>query len=295
APVIPDSIGKRSAKWSSIMKKLLFQAVLAGTVLLGGVLAYSIWKAKPLSAQSYFESGKKYFDEKKYPEATIQLLNAVRKDPRNRDARFLLAMSYEGQQDLSQAAAQLRSLLEEYPEDAQANLQLGAILLSVGRTNSQYFKQAQELASKVLAKDPKNVGALILSGNAAAGLQDYRSSIDLYEQALTLDPQNLAAFISLGSSQALQKNYPEAEDAFVKARQIDPKDKSALISLANYYRAVKAPDKAEGVFKEALSLYPADRAIYTQAIAFYAQANRFDEIEQILKTAQGKGSDDPAP
>jgi len=37
------------------MKKLFFQAVLAATVLLGAVLAYTIWKAAPSTPQAYFE------------------------------------------------------------------------------------------------------------------------------------------------------------------------------------------------------------------------------------------------
>ena len=53
------------------MKKLFFSIVLTATLALGGVLAYSIWKAKPLTAQAYFESGKKYYGEKKYPEAMV--------------------------------------------------------------------------------------------------------------------------------------------------------------------------------------------------------------------------------
>ena len=275
------------------MKKLFFQAVLAATVVLGGVLAYTIWKAAPSTPQAYFESGKKYYDQKKYPEAIIQLLNAVRKDPKYRDARSLLARAFEAQRDFAHAASELRALLEYYPDDPQANLQLGSIYLTVGHGNADYLKQAQEMANKVLAKDPKNVAALILSGNASAGLQDYRSSVDMFEQALTLDPQNPAAFVSLGTSQALQKNYPEAEQAFLKAREIDPKNKGAMVSLANYYRAVGNAAKAEAVFKEALSAYPGDRGIYIQAVAFYNQANRFPDIEEILKNAQAKSPNDP--
>jgi tetratricopeptide (TPR) repeat protein len=277
------------------MKKLFFQAVLAATVLLGGVLAYTIWKAAPSTPQAYFESGKKYFDQKKYPEAIIQLLNAVRKNPRHREAALLLAEAYQKQQDPSHAAAALNSLLEYYPDDIQGNVQLGTIYLSAAQTNPDYLKQAQAMANKVLAKDPKNVAALILSGSAAAGLQDYRSSVDLFEQALVLDPENLSAFISLGTAQTLQKNFPEAENAFLKAREIDPKDKQGMLALANYYRAVGDVMKAEGVFKDALAAYPADRNIYTQAVVFYAQANRFADVEAVLKNAQDKSPDDPAP
>src|SRR5262245_10507671 len=136
------------------MKKLFFRAVLAATVVLGIVLAYTIWKATPSTPQAYFEIGKKYFDQKKYPEAIVELLNAVRKDPRNRDAAVLLASAYEAQQNFGRAAAVLRAFLEYYPDDPQGNLQLGNIYLAGGRGNADNFKQAQAMANKVLAKEP---------------------------------------------------------------------------------------------------------------------------------------------
>jgi tetratricopeptide (TPR) repeat protein len=277
------------------MKKIFFPVVLAATVLLGGVLAYSIWKAKPLTAQAYFESGKKYYEEKKYQEAIIQLLNAVRKDARHHDARYYLALSFMSQKDFAHAVSELKALLEYDPEDVPVNLQLAGIYLTAGRGNADYMRQAQEIAKQVLEKEPKNVAALILSGNASAGLQDYHSSVELFEKALSLDPHNLGAFISLGTSQTLQKNYPEAEQAILKARDISPKDKAALISLANYYRAVKESAKAEAVFKEALAIYPADRDIYLQAVVFYNQAGRFEDAEKLLRDAQAASPDNPEP
>src|SRR5688572_29530715 len=111
------------------MKKILFTSVLIVTILLGGVLAYAIWKASPVSSQSFLDSGKKYYEEKKYSEATIQFLNAVQKDPRNRDARFFLAVSYFNQGDLNSSAKHLTGLLEYFPDDVEANLQLGSIYL----------------------------------------------------------------------------------------------------------------------------------------------------------------------
>src|SRR5215470_13286900 len=188
------------------MKKIFFPLVLIATVGLGGVLAYSIWKAKPVTAQAYFESGKSYFDQKKYPEATIQLLNAVRKDARHHDARFLLSQSYFNQQDLQHAVIELKTLIDYYPDDVEANLQLGSIYLTSARGNPDLYREAQQIAEQILARDPNNVRALILSGNTSAGLQDYSASVDLFERALSLDPENLAAVVSLGTSQTLQKN-----------------------------------------------------------------------------------------
>jgi len=51
------------------VKKFFFAAVFAATIVVGAVVGYSIWKAKPQTSQAYFESGKRYYDQKKYQEA----------------------------------------------------------------------------------------------------------------------------------------------------------------------------------------------------------------------------------
>jgi len=277
------------------MKRLLYFAVIVPAVFFGGLLAYSIWTASPRTSQEFFNSGKGYFEAKKYPEATIQLLNAIQKDPRNREARYLLALSYLTQKDLTAAAQQLNSLLEYYPDDEPANLQLGNIYLTAGRTDSALFNQAREIAERILSRKPQNVLALVLLGNALVGLQDYRSSVETFEEALKLDPENATLFVHLGASQALLKNFAEAEKAFLRARQADPKHRGALISLANYYRAVGKNDNAEAVFKEALSIYPSDREIYLQMVEFYLQTGRFGQAETLLRDVQNKNAQDPGP
>ncbi len=277
------------------MTRPLVKAVLVGTVILGGILGYVYWTAANRTPQAFFNSGKKYYDQKKFPEAIIQLLNAVNGDPKSRDSRYYLALSYLNRQEVTTAVGQLNSLLEIYPDDVEANLQLGRIYMTAGRTRPEFFRQAQELAEKILSKDPQNVAALVLSGDAGIGLHEFDSSVDLLERAITLDPKNSGAFVSLGTMRTFQKNYPEAEKAFLKGREANPKDIGTLISLGNYYRAVGDSNKAEAVFKDALAQYPANKSVYSQAVEFYFQAGRFDEIEKILKDAQAASPNDPTP
>src|ERR1043166_4116673 len=99
------------------MKRFSYQLVLIATMMLGVLLAYSIWKASPGTAQTYFESGQRYYYDKKYPAAVIEFLNALQKDAHNRETRYLLALTYVKQNDASRAVAQLKSLLEYYPDD----------------------------------------------------------------------------------------------------------------------------------------------------------------------------------
>jgi tetratricopeptide (TPR) repeat protein len=278
------------------MKKI-FPILLIGTLVMGGAVLLAIWKASPTSSEDFLESGKKYYSEKKYSEAAIQLQNALKKDERNREARYLLALTYlnEPTPNLNAAAKHLMALLEFYPEDKEANLQLGNLYLQVGTAEPRYFMEAAQIAAKILQKEPDNVPALILAGNAAAGQKDYSESLESYEKVVRLDPNNAPVFVSIGAAQTFQKHYPEAEKAFLRARELDPNNKAALLSLANYYRAAGDTPKAETSFKEALATYPADPVIYTQIVQLYYQSDRFDEGVKLLQEIQAKDPKVPTP
>src|SRR4030095_15040295 len=113
------------------MKKILYPVVLVVILGIGVLLMYSIWGAvTPQSATQYLESGKNYYNSGKYHEAIVEFHNALQKDVRNRDAQFLLAKSQIAQLDYNGAVKQLTGLLEYYPDDIEANIQLGNLYLS---------------------------------------------------------------------------------------------------------------------------------------------------------------------
>src|SRR5437667_11107337 len=112
------------------MKKVFLFVTLAAAVAVTGVLAYLVWKNSTQTAQMFFDSGKKYYDQNKYLEASIQFLNAIRKDPGHRDSLYFLARTSTTQGNFPAAVAQLKTLLEYYPDDVAANLELGHIYLA---------------------------------------------------------------------------------------------------------------------------------------------------------------------
>jgi tetratricopeptide (TPR) repeat protein len=262
----------------------------------GTTLAYGIWFAlRQPTSQQYLDAGKKYFEKKQYPQAEIQFLNAIDQDSQNREARYLLALSYFNEDNVNAAAHQLTDLLDYFPDDPEASIRLGNILLKAGSKDSKYFRHADEIAQQLLSKDPQSVAALALWGDAAAGLGNYSSALPLFEKALSLDPRNIKVLISLGRTLTELKNYLEAEKAFLQAVQINPKDIDVLISLATYYRVISDPEKADAVYTKALSLYPSDKTVCLQAVDFYMDRGRFDSVEKVLLDAQSDTPIDPAP
>src|SRR5215471_15562735 len=111
------------------MKKILFPTLLIATLLAGGVVAFAIWRSSPTTTEDLVKDGRKYYEQKDYVTATVQLLRAVQQDPKNREARFLLIDSYMNQNDLVSAARQLQAFLEYVPEDREALLKLGNLYL----------------------------------------------------------------------------------------------------------------------------------------------------------------------
>jgi tetratricopeptide (TPR) repeat protein len=277
------------------MKRLFFVAVLFGALILSGILGFSYLKLKNKTPQAYFESGKSNYDQGNFANADIDFLNAIKRDGNHRDSRYYLALSYLAQKDLPAGAQQLKALLNIYPDDIPANLELGNLYVSAASGRTNYFQLAKEQAQKVLAKEPQNVGALVLDGNASSGLKDYSTSVESLQKAIALDPKNIPAWISLGATWTQQKNFPEAEKAFLKAREVDPKGTGGIISLANFYRAAGNPEKAQTVFNEALAQHPAEREIYSQVVDTYVENRKFDDAERVLKSAQAANGDDPAP
>ena len=275
------------------MKRIIFPTLLITTLLAGGIVAFAIWRATPASAEDLLKDAKKYYDSKDYAAATIQLLNAVKADNRNREALFLLAQSYVQLGDLRSAAAQLRNLLVYHPDHREGTLLLGNLYVQAGDQGAK--KEAAALAKGLLEKNDKDVEALVLAGRAEIGLRNVDESVQQYEKAAALDPQNSSIFVGLGTAQQLQGDHAAAEKTFLNAVELDPKNTVALLALASYYRGVNQPTKAETRLKELLALEPTHRIAYDQLTGVYFQLGRSDDAIKLLQDTQAKMPNDPHP
>ena len=69
------------------------------------------------------------------------------------------------------------------PDRLDAQLKAGAMLLMGNR-----FAEAKTKAETVLEKEPRNAGALMLLGNALAGLNDMSGAFQRLNEAIEADP-----------------------------------------------------------------------------------------------------------
>jgi putative PEP-CTERM system TPR-repeat lipoprotein len=229
------------------------------------------------SAQSYVDRGDHALTKGDVAAAVLEYRNAVAKDPMLPVARQKLADAYLRQGNGTVALAELVRAADLLPNDAEAQVKAGSLLLIAGRA-----EDARARADKALSVDPSKVTALVLRANALAGLTDLDGALDQIQQAIALDSR-ASLQTNLGAIQAARDNQPEAEAAFRRAVDADPRYVPAHLALGQYLWISKRQAEAEAVFKDALQL-DATNLTATRALAMlYMQTGRAPEAEPHLR------------
>src|SRR5215468_2354062 len=114
--------------------------------------------------QKYLHSGDRYFAEKKYREAIIEYSNALKIDPHFTAAHYGIAKTYMQIGSWPNARVELTATVEAEPDNLEAQLDLGNLLLA-----GHDLPGARGKAELVLAKSPQKPEAHVLLANVYAG------------------------------------------------------------------------------------------------------------------------------
>ncbi len=262
-----------------VLRRFAFILLVTATVLAGC--------AK--SAQQYYQSGNKYFDQKKFKEAVVEYRNAIQKNPRFGEAHLQLAESYVRAGDPRNAIREYINAADLLPANKEAQLKAGAFLMLAGRD-----EEAKARAEKVLKMDPKNLEARLLRGNATWALKDVDGAIRQVEEAIQLDPKSARSYTMLGSIETSKGDTVAAEKAFRQAIEFDPKSVVGHLAFGQFLAGQRRPFEAEASFKKAYEIDPKNQLAARTLAAFYMVSNRAPEAEPYLKALAGN-SKEPAP
>ncbi len=132
-----------------------------------GALAASCSRDPKAQRDSHFQKGETYFKDGKLSEAAVEFRTALQYDPRMGVAYSRLGEIAEKREDGSGAYQAYIRAADLMPTDIAAQIRAANYLMA-----ARQFEDARTTALKAVALDPKNVEALILVGNASAGLNN---------------------------------------------------------------------------------------------------------------------------
>ena len=192
-------------------------------------------KDPEFAKQEYLKSGDRYAAEKKLREAVVQYRNAIQQDPRFGEARLKLAETYEKLNDGRNAYREYIRAADLLPDNVDAQVKA-----ATPAARHAQFEDAKTRAEKALAKDPKNVEAQVILGNALAGLNNLPEAIKELEEADSARSESAAALHLAGRGRGGQRpaacrrgglpkgggDEPDVADCPHGARQLPDVDRS---------------------------------------------------------------------
>lgn len=218
--------------------------------------------------------------------AVLEYRIAAITDPTFGEAHLKLAEADVQNDDIKAAFPEYVRAADLLPDRADVQIKAGNLLLLAG-----HFLDARTRARTVLLKDPKNTAAMILLGNALAGLKDLDDAVEVSKKAAELDPTREGTYRDLGVMELARGNNSEAEAAFKKAIALDPNSISACLALAQFYRSTNRPADAERWLKRAVEIDPKNLRANEQLGSFYMQTDRAAEAEPYLQTVASESKD----
>ena len=186
------------------------------TVLLGALTIAACSDNPQKVKQDAVARGDQFAKDNKYGEAIIEYRRAIQADAQVGEGHLKLADTLLKNEDVIGAIREYIRAADLLPNDVDLQVKVGNMLLAAGR-----FDDARVRAEKALEKNSKNGPALVLRGNAMAGLKDLDAALSDMETALASDPGKATTYANLGLLQSLRGDAGKAEEAFTTAIQTD--------------------------------------------------------------------------
>jgi tetratricopeptide (TPR) repeat protein len=231
-------------------------------------------------AAAYLEDAQESFDKGDYVTAKLEVQNAAQIEPKNAEARYLLALIAEQDGNARAMLLHLEVVVEEDPQMVKARVKLGALYV---------FAQAYELALEqlIVAEKlaPGDPDVVVLSALLWLRQGDVEQSLAKLDLALEIDPTHVEAIAM--KTVALEASEPDrALDILEEAIGRLPADD--IRSLQNLQLDILERQDRTREFEQALLAMIADPAnegsIHRARLArFYWDQGQLDEAEGMLR------------
>ena len=229
------------------------QIVRWGPVLIAlSILALPAQAAtEPPHGKSLLVKAQAHLDKGEPKEAVDLLKSALKDNPKDADARFMLGQMYMMAQQGPSAEKEFRAALANGRNTDEVRNQIGEALLMQGK----YQDVLKEIQPQGVDPDRRSA-AMALRGRAYLGLEHFDEAQAAFEAATELSPKSATAKIGLARVLMQNKQSDKAMALIDEALVIDPNFAGAKILKGEMQRMARQLDAALRTFNEVLKANP---------------------------------------
>lgn len=222
------------------------------------------------------QKAKDYEAKQDYRASVIELKSVLQQDPNNVQARWLLGLDYLKLKEGGNAEIQLEKAVRAGINPESARIPLAQAWLLKG----DYGKVLDKLSPSG-KDDPKTLAQILrIRGDALMGQGKYAEACPLYDQALKSDAAYVPAYWGRARCEFGNGHPEEALATARKASQLDPTRLESWYLLGYFYRAANEPDKALATFDRVLTIKPDDFRARTYKAMTLLSLDRMTDAEK---------------
>jgi len=266
--------------------------------------------------QKYLESGNKYFEAKRYKEASIMYRKSLEKDRKFGPGWYHLALTDLALGEVMNSIPHLHravDLLQPGTPDADdASMKLAQLLVLAANSqqnNDQIVQEIQQIRDGFLKRAPNawqghklagdlhmlNVSFLIRQAKSTEAKDEINGAITEYRTALSARGGNDPGIIlELGHALEASGDVPGAEATFRKLVALSKNNLQGYVELYRIYLSQKKMDEAEAILKQGIQNNPKNATSRLYLARFYLATGKHDQLVALLNDMKGNLKDFPA-
>ena len=252
------------------MKSGWKKALLAVTALLL-IFSLSACSSVEQKREKFMAQGKASYEKGDYITARLHFKNALQLDPELAVGYFWLGKTELHLSNPRGAFGALSKAVQLNPDLYEAQILLGNLFL-LGRK----LDDAEAKANLVLAKEPTNIEALLLSASVNMAREHPEKALELVEKVRSLDPHKVEAYLMQSAIEFSQKKPDAAAATLNEGIKANPKAMALYLAQARLAERQNQFDQAQTFLKKAEENSPKDiKVSYKQA----ARAKKFSRYQ----------------
>lgn len=246
-------------------------------VILSFALLISACSSPEEKAEKFYEKGMALI-ESDPDKARLEFQNALQMKKVMPKAVYALALIAERKGDFKSTYGLMNEVLEREPNNINALVKTGQILLAAGKVDL-----ALERSNKAFAVDKNNVGALNLRAAIQLKLNDPKGAIEYANAALSKDAKSSDAYILLATERLSAKDNTKALEFLDKALTLDGKNLAIHMIRIKVLDDMNKPQEVEQAYQKLTTSFP-DKTIIRKSYAqFLLKNNRQDDAEKQIR------------
>lgn len=258
-----------------LLKTTRYLAMAGGLILAAQAVTGPSFAWDVKESQTYMEQAQRFLDQGELRAARIELLNAIKANPDNLEARLALADLYIRLGQGIAAQAEIEAARQAGVSTDETRVTMGEAFILQG-----LYDEALEEVDLEMTPEADQAEAYRIRGRALAGRGDHEEAEQAFVEAEQLDGD--APKVKVDLARALFRKGQLAE-AFAKvdaALELDPNNIAALLFKGETVRLTQSLEMALPYFQRVLELEPGNATAKLERAATLLDLQREDEARR---------------